>query len=159
MKKTKTPYVVKIRTIHRSSDFMEAYWEEWKPPSSKINAEFIKRRDERDKDSKRINRELTRESFIKHCIGFGWTDRLSKHRVVKVMYLYGYKLRVTFDNHEEMSLDFERLVFSPKYEIFEPLQDIEAFKKVTVDHDELYWDEFVLDIKADDLYNWQNVLY
>lgn len=159
MEKSKTTYTVTVRTIHRSSKFMDAYWDEWKPPSSKINAEFIKRREERDKDSKRIGRKLTRESFLKHCIGFGWTDKLPKHRVVKVRYLYGYKLRITFDNHDERSLDFERFIFSPKYEIFEPLQDIEEFKKVTVDHDELYWDEFVLDIKADDLYRWDFVSY
>ena len=159
MEKTKTPYTVSTRCPQFSEEFMKSYWDKWKPPSSKINAEFIKMRDERDKNSKRIGRELDREAFIRNCIGFGWTHKLPKHKVVKVRYLYGYKLRVTFDNHEERNLDFERLVFSPKYEHYEALQDIEAFKKVTVDCDELYWDEFILDIKADDLYRWNFVSY
>ncbi len=138
---------------------MNSYWDKWNPPSAKITAEFIKEKEEHIKYMDRMGRILRREAFINNCIGFGWTEKLPKHRVVKVSYLYGYKLRITFDNDVERNLDFERFVFSPKYEKFEPLQNIEEFKKVAVDHDELYWDEFVLDIKADDLYRWDFVSY
>lgn len=158
MKQSKTPYTVKVG-CPVSIKLMDSYWDKWNPPSAKITAEFIKEREEHEKTMDRMSRVLRKEAFINNCIGFGWLEKLPKHRVVKVSYLYGYKLRITFENHVERNLDFEEFLYSPKYEHYEALQDIEAFKKVTVDHDELYWDKFVLDIKADDLYNWQNVLY
>lgn len=159
MEKTKIPYTVSTRCPQPNAKSMEAYWDKWNPPSANITAEFIKEREQRDKDSDRMIRQLTKAAFIRNSIGFKCIEKLPKRKVTEVKYLYGYKLKITFDTHETRVLDFEKFLFSPKYDYYEPLQDIEEFKKVIVDCNEIYWDELVIEIKADDLYNWQNVLY
>ncbi len=50
--------------------------------------------------------------------------------VIKVVYNSGYKLIVTFENGEEKLVDLKDRLIGP---IFEPLKDINYFKKVYVD--------------------------
>lgn len=63
---------------------------------------------------------------------------LQNKRVKKVLYLKGYKLLLTFYDRKQKVIDVEPFL---KGEVFEPLKDIEYFKKVKI-HKELhtiYW--------------------
>jgi hypothetical protein len=50
--------------------------------------------------------------------------------VIKVVYNSGYKLIVIFENGEEKLVDLKDRLIGP---VFEPLKDINYFKKVYVD--------------------------
>ena len=53
--------------------------------------------------------------------------------VKNAKYLKDFKVSVTFDNDETYQIDFEKVLEGP---IFEPLKDVEEFKKFIV-HPEL----------------------
>jgi Protein of unknown function (DUF2442) len=57
-------------------------------------------------------------------------------RVKKVQYLDGYKLKILFSNKKTKVVDLSDLVVKGGF-YFEPLKDIEFFKKVSLD-DEKY---------------------
>jgi hypothetical protein len=61
------------------------------------------------------------------------------HFVKKAEYLEGYKIRVTFDNGESKEADLAPFLHG---EIFEPLKDINYFKKfrLSPDIDTIYWE-------------------
>jgi len=52
--------------------------------------------------------------------------------VTEVAYLGDYKLRLTFDNGVTSDVDLEDELYG---EVFEPLQDLQLFKQVTVNPD------------------------
>lgn len=56
--------------------------------------------------------------------------------VIDAEYISGYKIKVTFDNGEEKIADCEKWIYG---EVFEPLKDIEYFKKIFVDGWTVSW--------------------
>ncbi len=52
--------------------------------------------------------------------------------VKKIEYLESYKMKVTFSNGAEKEVDLEKELYG---EVFEPLKDLEKFKRVKVNSD------------------------
>ena len=55
------------------------------------------------------------------------------HDVVKADYVEGYRIRITFDNGREGTVDFSSYVEAGG--VFERFQDLEFFKRFTVDRE------------------------
>lgn len=55
-------------------------------------------------------------------------------RVKEVKYLDGYKLRILFNDNKTKVVDLEKELWGP---MFEPLKDINFFKRVSVDQDHI----------------------
>ena len=58
------------------------------------------------------------------------------HAVKKVEYIKDYKLKLTFRNKDVKVVDLEKELWGP---MFEPLKDIEYFKKVKTDGHTIVW--------------------
>ncbi len=58
------------------------------------------------------------------------------HAVKKVEYVKDYKLKLTFRNQEVKIVDLEKELWG---QMFEPLKDIEYFKKVKTDGHTIVW--------------------
>jgi len=58
------------------------------------------------------------------------------HAVKKVEYIKDYKLKITFRNNDVKIVDLEKELWGP---MFEPLKDIEYFKKVKTDGHTIMW--------------------
>lgn len=61
------------------------------------------------------------------------------YRVIKVKYLFDYKLEIFFDNSQKKIIDLKNELNGP---IFEPLKNIDYFKTVKIDpdFDTICWD-------------------
>jgi hypothetical protein len=61
-------------------------------------------------------------------------------RIIKVEYIEGYKIKLTFGNKETKIVDLSKKIKNAKG-IFLPLKDVEFFKKVAVDDCQLsiFW--------------------
>ena len=72
------------------------------------------------------------------------------HFVKNVNYLSDYKLAITFEDHTTKTVDLAPFLDG---EVFEPLKNINYFKKVTVNHDidTIVWDNGA-DLSPDFLY-------
>lgn len=53
-------------------------------------------------------------------------------RIRKAEYLEGHKLKILFNNNKTKIVDLEKELLGPLYE---PLKDVEYFKRVSVDED------------------------
>lgn len=58
------------------------------------------------------------------------------HRVKKIEYIEGYKLRLTFGDRVVKVVDFEPYLVKG---VFLPLRDIECFKQVFIDGHSIAW--------------------
>lgn len=72
--------------------------------------------------------------------------------VIEAQYLKDYKIKVTFDNGEEKVADCAKWL---KGEVFEPLKNIDYFKKFFVDGWTVSWPNGA-DISPETLYNESN---
>ena len=57
--------------------------------------------------------------------------------ITKAEYLYGYRVRLYFDNGELRVVDLESSLVGP---IFQPLKDIEYFKSFTIPYNTIQWE-------------------
>lgn len=57
--------------------------------------------------------------------------------ITKAEYLYGYRVRLYFDNGEFRVVDLESSLVGP---IFQPLKDIEYFKSFTITYNTIQWE-------------------
>ncbi|NIR52547.1 DUF2442 domain-containing protein, partial [candidate division KSB1 bacterium] len=55
-------------------------------------------------------------------------------RITKVRHIEKYRLELTFTNGEKAELDFRNRIVG-RGGVFAPLEDVEFFKKVRVDHE------------------------
>lgn len=58
------------------------------------------------------------------------------HAIKKVEYVNDYKLKLTFRNKDVKIVDLEKELWGP---MFEPLKDIEYFKRVKTDGQTIVW--------------------
>lgn len=70
------------------------------------------------------------------------------YKVKNVEYLEGYKLKLTFNNKKKKIIDLKNDLWG---EMFEPLKDIEYFKRVKTDGHTIVWPNG-LDLCPDALY-------
>lgn len=58
------------------------------------------------------------------------------HAIKKVVYIRDYKLKLTFRNKDVKIVDLEKELWGS---MFEPLKDVEYFKKVKTDNHTIVW--------------------
>lgn len=68
--------------------------------------------------------------------------------VIDAKYVSDYKIKITFDNGEQKIADFSKWL---KGEVFEPLKDLEVFRKFFVDGWTIAWSNGA-DIAPETLY-------
>lgn len=73
------------------------------------------------------------------------------HHVVNARYIHEYKILLTFNDHKRKVVDFQKLLDDFDGPIFQPLKDVEYFKKFKVDFT-LTWPNEA-DVCPDTLYN------
>jgi len=59
--------------------------------------------------------------------------------VIKAEHIKDYTVHLFFDNKEEGIVDLKDTIFNDHREIFEPLKDIEYFKKFSLDSWTMVW--------------------
>ena len=59
--------------------------------------------------------------------------------VIKAEYIKDYSIKLSFDNGEGGIIDLKSTIFNDHRKIFEPLRDIEFFKKFSLDNWTLNW--------------------
>lgn len=73
------------------------------------------------------------------------------HWVKKAKYLDEYKIILTFEDKSKKVVDFKKILRGFKGEVFQPLKDIEYFKKFKVALDTVTWPNEA-DVSPDYLY-------
>ena len=70
-------------------------------------------------------------------------------KITNAKYLDGYKIRLTFNDGKTKIVDFEKLLW---VEVFEPLKDIDKFKKFRLNPFTIEWENGA-DFSPEYLYN------
>ena len=70
-------------------------------------------------------------------------------KITNAKYLDGYKIRLTFNDGKVKIVDFEKLLWG---EVFEPLKDIDKFKKFRLNPFTIEWENGA-DFSPEYLYN------
>ncbi|MBL8036507.1 MAG: DUF2442 domain-containing protein [Nitrospira sp.] len=73
--------------------------------------------------------------------------------VTKAEYRGGYRIRVTFDDNSENTIDFRRYLKGP---VFDPLKDVKYFRQFFLDGWTVVWPNGA-DISPEELYESTNV--
>ncbi|MHC9062587.1 DUF2442 domain-containing protein [Nitrospira sp. CMX1] len=73
--------------------------------------------------------------------------------VTKAEYRGGYRMRVTFDDNSENTIDFRRYLKGP---VFDPLKDVKYFRQFFLDGWTVVWPNGA-DISPEELYESTNV--
>ncbi len=71
--------------------------------------------------------------------------------VTHAQYMQPKTLKVTFNNHEEYLIDFSDTIKKDHRQIWQQLADDNLFKKFSIDHDTVCWDNG-LDVAPEYLY-------
>ncbi|GIK58532.1 MAG: DUF2442 domain-containing protein [Chloroflexi bacterium] len=69
-----------------------------------------------------------------------------------VEYIEGYKLRLLFSDKSENVVDFEPFLSNSLNPMIRKYLDIEIFKQFTVEHGDLFWNDYDLCFPIADLY-------
>ena len=72
--------------------------------------------------------------------------------VTKAKYISNYSIMLNFNNGEQGIVDLKSTIFNDSRKIFEPLKNIEFFKKFTLDSWTLVWSNN-LDLAPEFLYS------
>ena len=59
--------------------------------------------------------------------------------VTKAKYIKNYEVQLTFNNGEIKSVDLKDMVFKDHRKIFEPLRDLDYFKKFKIQFNTITW--------------------
>ena len=81
--------------------------------------------------------------------GIAYADGMSELKVTSFEIIENYKVKIVFNNGEKRFFDFKTLLNKPA---FLPLNDMEVFKSVTVEHGIPTWNNGNTDISPDYLY-------
>ena len=71
--------------------------------------------------------------------------------IIKAEYLKEYSILLNFDNGEKGIVDLKATIFNDHRKIFEPLREVEFFKKFSLDSWTIVW-ENELDLAPEFLY-------
>ncbi len=74
------------------------------------------------------------------------------HHVINARYIHEYKILITFNDHKRKVVDFEKILNGFDGDIFQPLKDVEYFKKFKVSLDTVTWPNEA-DVCPDTLYD------
>jgi hypothetical protein len=83
------------------------------------------------------------------------TMMLAENAVVDIImaeYVADYKLRLKFSDNKERVVDFEPFLRNTLNPMIRKYLDLESFKNFTVEHGDLFWDDYDLCFPISDLY-------
>lgn len=73
-------------------------------------------------------------------------------KITRVRYLYDYTLEVEFDDGTIKYPNFRNFIYNSNHPMVRQFKDIERFKKVTINHGHLTWEDGQMDISAHSIY-------
>jgi len=75
--------------------------------------------------------------------------------ITKAEYIDGYKLRLKFSNNKERTVDFGPFLHNALNPMMRKYLKLENFKNFTVEHGDLFWNDYDLCFPIADLYEGQ----
>jgi hypothetical protein len=72
--------------------------------------------------------------------------------VTEVEYVGGYRLRIAFSDGHESVVDFEPFLRKSYHPDIQKYLDLGLFRRWTIDHGNLYWNDYDLIFPTSDLY-------
>ena len=60
-------------------------------------------------------------------------------KIVQAEYIEAYKVKLTFDDKKQRTVDFGEFILSSTYETFNQYKDLKKFKRFTIENGNIVW--------------------